>query len=86
VPIQFGIGHNAKAEEHNTKEKGTEMAHRVEIYEKDSKGNVIDVIDVNYYCTDNCAKNDPEYDGWNGCAEIPEEYGSVICATCGCGL
>lgn len=63
------------------------MAHRVEIYERDGKGNALDILDVAYVCGDNCHKdyclnNNLPYEGWNGCAEIPEEYGNVVCANC----
>jgi hypothetical protein len=29
-----------------------------------------DVIDNEIYCSDQCAKNSPRYNGWNGCNEI----------------
>ena len=52
------------------------MTHRVEIYEKDSRGEYLDVIGANYYCSDICAKSDPDYDGWNGSIEA---YSPVQC-------
>jgi hypothetical protein len=52
------------------------MVHRVEIYDKDEAGNVIDVIGARYYCTDICAKLDPDYDGWNGGSDL---YDPVQC-------
>lgn len=55
------------------------MAHRVEVYTKDSNGNCIDVIDARYYCSDYCAKGDPAYEGWNGCSDVFEP------AVCTCG-
>ncbi len=48
---------------------GIGMTHRVEIYEKNSAGAAVDVIGANYYCSDTCAKNDPDYDGWNGACD-----------------
>lgn len=55
------------------------MTHRVEIYSRNERGEAVDVLDVNYYCSDYCAKNDADYDGWNGCNDVfsPE--------TCPCG-
>ena len=44
------------------------------------------------YCSDSCARTDPDYAGWNGCHENPEaaEY-CIACGTlananpdCGC--
>lgn len=52
------------------------MTHRVEIYETNSAGEVVDVIGANYYCSDECAKLDPKYDGWNGSCEA---YAPVEC-------
>ena len=52
------------------------MTHRVEIYEIDDAGNPIDVIGARYYCTDICAKSDPDYDGWNGGNDL---YAPVQC-------
>lgn len=45
------------------------MTHRVEIYEVNSGGEFVDVIGANYYCSDTCAKSDPNYDGWNGACD-----------------
>jgi len=56
------------------------VAHRVEIYTTDNNGNIVDVIDANYYCSDTCAKHDPAYDGWNG--SIDEVFSPTKC-TCG---
>ena len=44
------------------------MTHRVEIYTTDISGK-LDVIGANYYCSDSCAKLDPEYQGWNGAVD-----------------
>lgn len=52
------------------------MTHRVEIYETNSAGEIVDVIGANYYCSDECAKLDPKYDGWNGSCEA---YSPVQC-------
>jgi hypothetical protein len=48
------------------------MTHRVEIYTTDTAGNIVDVAGANYYCSDECAKLDPEYCGWNGSCEAYE--------------
>jgi hypothetical protein len=29
-----------------------------------------DVVDANYYCSDECAKSDENYAGWYGCVEL----------------
>ena len=49
------------------------MSHRVEVI------NEQETVAVNYYCSDYCAKNDADYEGWNGCNDVfsPE--------TCLCG-
>jgi hypothetical protein len=52
------------------------MTHRVELYDIDAAGNVVDVIGANYYCSDECARLDPAYDGWNGSCEA---YAPVQC-------
>jgi hypothetical protein len=49
------------------------MSHRVEVVIDDQ------AVDVRYYCSDTCAKTDPEYDGWNGCSDVFEP------AICACG-
>lgn len=57
------------------------MAHRVEIYAWDSASeNGVDVIDVNYYCSNTCAQTDSHYAGWNGCAEIHDA--PQVCKAC----
>lgn len=38
------------------------MAHVTFI--EDAKG---DIVDATYYCSDWCAKSDPNYEGWYGC-------------------
>jgi hypothetical protein len=52
------------------------MSHRVEIYDVNDAGNEVDVIGANYYCSDICAKQDPDYSGWNGCNDV---YSPVKC-------
>lgn len=39
-----------------------------------------EVVDINYYCSDGCAKYDPDYAGWNGCNEIHDH--PQWCGTC----
>ena len=55
------------------------MTHRVEIYEVDEAGNFVDVIGARYYCSDEHAKLDPDYDGWNGSVD------AFSPAQCPCG-
>ena len=50
------------------------MAHLV--FVEDEHG---DVVDNEVYCSDQCAKNSPRYNGWNGCNEISI---SEPCAHC----
>ena len=38
-----------------------------------------DVVDYNYYCSDTCAKSDPNYAGWFGCVE---NYTTPFCQKC----
>ena len=38
-----------------------------------------DVVDYNYYCSDLCAKHDPNYAGWFGCVE---NYSAPFCNHC----
>ena len=40
-----------------------------------------DVVDYNGYCSDFCARDDPDYDGWNGCNEISVSQPCVGCGT-----
>jgi len=54
------------------------MAHI--IFENDSGG---DVVNATYYCSDYCAKADPNYAGWSGAYEI---YAEEFCAECGSPL
>jgi hypothetical protein len=44
------------------------MTHRVEVYETDTAGNV-DIVGAFYYCSDECAKSNPGYSGWNGACD-----------------
>lgn len=50
------------------------MTHIVTIEDKSG-----DIVDVNYYCSDFCAKTDVHYRGWNGCHETI----SAECECCG---
>lgn len=52
------------------------MTHRVEIYDTVTG----DAVDARYYCSDRCAKYDPDYSGWNGCNEIHDN--PQQCGTC----
>lgn len=63
------------------------MAHIIEIYERNSKGEAVGVIDAVWVCSDWCHRsycedNNLPYEGWNGCAEIPKEVRINKCATC----
>lgn len=40
-----------------------------------------EVVDVNYYCSDYCARGDDAYAGWYGDAEPP--YVDTPCGGCG---
>lgn len=43
-----------------------------------------DIVDIRYYCSDYCAKQDREYyQGWYGCQEL---YYPEDCHTCGASL
>lgn len=42
-----------------------------------------DLIDLEYFCSDFCAKQSEHYDGWYGCVEI---YKPESCQTCGTAL
>lgn len=55
------------------------MSHRVEVCSLNEQGEAVDVIDVRYYCSDYCAKNDADYEGWNGCCDV---FAPVACS-CG---
>jgi hypothetical protein len=54
------------------------MAHAV--YLKDKTFN--DVIDALWFCSDFCARQHPDYDGWNGCLE---NYTQPFCQNDACG-
>ena len=54
------------------------MAHVTMI--EDSAG---DLIDLEYYCSDNCAKTSEHYAGWYGAVEI---YTPETCNSCGTKL
>ena len=51
------------------------MAHLTYIEDKDG-----DVVDVEVYCCDYCARGSDYYSGWNGCHEISS---SEPCVSCG---
>ena len=38
-----------------------------------------DIVEIRNYCSDFCAKFDPNYDGWYGC--VVAEY-EVVCYGC----
>ena len=38
-----------------------------------------DTVDVSYYCTDYCAKTDPDYAGWYGCVEAGRQERCNYC-------
>ena len=42
-----------------------------------------DLIDLEYFCSDNCAKTSDNYKGWYGCVEI-EKDNQEICANTSC--
>lgn len=52
------------------------MAHLV--FVEDAQG---DLLDLEVYCTDSCAKTSPLYAGWNGAQEISDLYAK--CKNCG---
>lgn len=54
------------------------MTHLVLIEDKTG-----DLVDLNYYCSDSCARTDKNYAGWYGCYELttPEN-----CNACGVAL
>lgn len=43
---------------------------------EDTKG---ELIDLEYFCSDRCAKGSPNYNGWYGCVEI---YTPEYCQNC----
>lgn len=43
---------------------------------EDSSG---DLIELEYFCSDSCAKFSDNYAGWYGCVEI---YTAEVCQTC----
>jgi hypothetical protein len=43
---------------------------------EDSRG---DLIDLEYFCSDGCAKFSDNYRGWYGCVEL---YTAEVCQTC----
>jgi hypothetical protein len=53
------------------------MAHAV--YIKDVAFN--DVVDVEWFCSDFCARGHAQYDGWNGCLE---NYTAPFCQNEAC--
>jgi hypothetical protein len=52
------------------------MAHYVFI--EDQQG---DLIELNYYCSDWCARNDCAYAGWNGAHETEHDTPCNACGT-----
>lgn len=38
-----------------------------------------DLLEIEYFCSDYCADQSPNYSGWYGCIEI---YQPEICQTC----
>jgi len=49
-------------------------------YIEDATGDIVDAL---YYCTDSCHRDNPDYNGWNGCNEI---MAPAWCANCGVEL
>ena len=47
---------------------------------EDSSG---DLVDLEYYCSDTCARTSEHYDGWYGCVEL---YQQEWCQHCGTEL
>lgn len=43
---------------------------------EDSRG---DLIELEYFCSDGCAKVSDNYRGWYGCVEL---YTAEVCQTC----
>lgn len=50
-------------------------AHFIDINDKNG-----DVIDRVYYCSDSCAQEHPDYNGWNGLLDL---YSPEACDNCG---
>jgi hypothetical protein len=44
---------------------------------EDAKG---DLVEIEYYCSDYCAKSSEHYAGWYGCVEL---YTQQYCQNCG---
>jgi len=47
---------------------------------EDEKG---DIIDIEYFCSDYCAKTSENYKGWYGCVEV-EEHNKEKCFNNSC--
>ena len=57
------------------------MAHLV--FTEDESG---DTVDHAVYCSDFCAQEDEDYDGWSGCHEISSHDNCAGCEEHVCGL
>ena len=55
------------------------MVHQILIFDDEN----VDVVDVEYFCSDYCARESEDYDGWSGCHELhyPQK-----CQSCGVHL
>lgn len=45
-----------------------------------------EIVDATHYCSDWCAMEDPDYEGWYGCIELVHDqlsHGPWTCPGCG---
>ena len=51
------------------------MVHQILIFDDEN----VDVVDVEYFCSDYCARESEDYAGWSGCHELHHQE---KCKTC----
>lgn len=55
--------------------KGPKLSNVIQV--EDANGDLVDLL---YFCSDLCAKQNADYAGWDGCHEL---YTAETCETCG---
>ena len=55
------------------------MVHQILIFDDEN----VDVVDVEYFCSDYCARQSEYYAGWSGCHELHDQE---KCQSCGVHL
>lgn len=58
------------------KQGDIKMVHQILIFDDEN----VDVVDVEYFCSNTCARESEDYAGWSGCHELHHQE---KCKSCG---